>query len=367
MKGGRLANNMVGGFISLVTTLLMISALELFLRYSYTPPYRWDWRLMFFSEGDVFQNKNWGGFVYAPNARIHSLTYYITELSGRELAKEYEYDIATNSYGLVQRNDIDDSKPSVLLLGDSYTEGQGASPWFYDFEARWPKDSRYQVINGGIQGTGIEAWERFYRNISKIAKIEKLVVIFISDDWSRSVWQFPAQYLECLRLAPRCNGADPFLGLPKNPAEAKLQLARMSKARLDYLAMRKRRQNFFLSSQIYRQLLKPAYDLWELPNKEQFEKSKIAALRLVAELGSQNVLFIHVPQKDELLSGPNVLGKEAVSFIRDNGLLLVDGFEKCQLATMHFHLHDGHPNAVGYGKLEKCISESVRDAFHTSP
>ena len=127
MKGGRLANNMVGGLISLVTTLLLISALELFLRYSYTPPYHWDLRLTFFSEGEVYQNKSWGGFVYAPDARIHLLTYYIVEPSVPTLAKEFEYDIATNSYGLVQRNAISPSKPSILFLGNSYTEGVGAA------------------------------------------------------------------------------------------------------------------------------------------------------------------------------------------------------------------------------------------------
>src|SRR5262249_22515174 len=146
------------------------SAFEIFLRYSYSPPYQWDLRLTFLSEGEVYQNKDWGGFVYAPDARIRLLTYYIVEPSVPKLAKEFEYDIVTNSYGLVQRSEIDSSKPSLFLLGNSYTEGQGASPWFYDFEARWPKDSRYQVINGGIQGTGIEAWEKLYRDISKITK-----------------------------------------------------------------------------------------------------------------------------------------------------------------------------------------------------
>jgi hypothetical protein len=364
MKQSRLASGLIGASISLATTLLLLSAMEIVLRYTHTPPYQWDLRLMFFSEGEVYQNKSWGGFLYRPNARIHSLTYYITDRSGPELAKEYEYDIVTNSSGLVQRNDINGSKSSILFLGDSFTEGQGASPWFYDFEAHWPRGSRYQVINGGIQGTGIEAWERFYGDISKSANIEKLVIIFISDDWTRRIRQIPPQFLECLRDARRCDGVDPFLGLPENPDEADSQIRRIARARLDFLALKERSRNFLQSSQIYQQLLKPAYELWQPPNRLEFNGNKRAALQLVADLGPQNVLFIHLPQKDELRFGPNVVGKEAATFIRNNRFLFVDGFEKCQLGLADFHLRDGHLNAAGYEKLEKCISEGLRDVFH---
>jgi hypothetical protein len=362
MKRSTLADGLIGASISLVTILLMLSALEIGLKYSYKPPYRWDYRLTFLSAGAVYENKSWGGFVYAPNARIHLLTYYIAGQSDPTLIKEFEYEIATNSYGLVQRNDIDGSKPSILFLGDSFMEGQGASPWFYHFEAQW-SHSRYQVINGGIQGTGVEAWEKLYGDISRTTPIEKLVVIFISDDWTRFLWQLPPKNLNCLRDPLQCNGADPFLGLPQDPAEADTQIKRIANARIDYLNERTRSSNFVESSEIYRQLLKPTYDLWRQPNKRLLERNESAALRMVSMLGPQNVLFIHVPQKDELASGPNVIGKEADNFIRDHGWPFLDGFGKCSLTIQDFHLNDGHPNAVGYDKLEKCISTSVKSAF----
>lgn len=354
-----LANALGGAAISLTTILLVIVAFEIVLRYAYPPPYQWDMRLMFFSQGEVYRNKDWGGFVYAPNARIHARTYYITSPSGPELAKEYEYDIETNSYGLVQHSDIDRSKPAILFLGDSFTEGQGASPWFYGFEARWPTGSRYQIINGGIQGSGFEAWERLYKDISKTADIEKLVVIFISDDWTRSLWQLPQPWLDCLRLGLWCGGSDPFLGLPDDPNEAGLQIERLAKARLDFLALKKRARGIFKSSQIYQQLLEPAYELWRPAYKANFERNKDAALRLVTLLGSENVLFFHIPQKDELPSGPNTVGRQATKAIRENGLRFVDGFQKCQFKINDYLPHDGHMNAIGYGKLVKCIDDEL--------
>jgi len=366
MKHAEVTNNIFGVIIGFISTLLVVTVFEICLRVSHVPPYQWDLRLMFFSEGKVFQNESWGGFVYDHNARIHSLTYYITELAEPKIAKEYEYDIITNSSGLVQLNDIEVSKSSILFLGNSYTEGQGAPPWFYKFESHWPRDSSYQVINGGIQGTGIEAWEQLYKNISSGANISKLVVIFISDDWTRSVWQISEQWLECLRFAARCDGSDVFLGLPDDPTEAEAQIVRISRARVGYLAGRKKSLNILESSEIYKQLVKPAFELWRPPSQPQFEKNAGAALRLANVLGRQNVLFVHMPQKDELSSGPNPLGRRAVNFIRQNGLLFVNGFEKCPLTIVDFHQHDGHPNADGYAKMEKCIDEFVKKAFDLS-
>jgi lysophospholipase L1-like esterase len=362
MKGRTFADVLIGASISLVTIFLMLFAVEFSLRYSHRPAYRWDYRLTFLSAGEVYQNKSWGGFLYAPNARIHLLTYYIANPPDPTLVKEFEYEIATNSYGLVQRNDIDSSKLAILLLGDSFTEGQGASPWFYDFESRWPY-SRYQVINGGIQGTGVEAWAKLHEEILKAAPVEKLVVIFISDDWTRFLWKLPPQNLNCLRDPRQCNGADPFLGLPHDSAAADQQIQRIAKARIDYLKNRASSTNLIESSEIYKQLLHPAYDLWHQPNRSKVEQNERAALQIVTRQGPENVLFIHVPQKDELVSGPNIIGKQADDFIRSHGWPFVDGFEQCSLTIGDFHPNDGHPNADGYSKLENCIANSVKIAF----
>jgi hypothetical protein len=357
-----------GMAVSLVTICFCLLGLEIGLEHSSFNPYQWDKRLMFFSGGSVFQNQQWGGFVYQPNARIHSLTYYITDPNAPKLAKEYEYEIRTNSSGLVQVADIDTSRPSIMFLGDSYTEGQGAVPWFYKLESRWPKGAKYQAINGGILGTGFETWERLYRSLSTTAKINKIVVIFISSDWIRAVWQFSGQDLECLKLAALCTGSDNFYGLPDNPAEADQQINRIARARIDYLARRKREQSILKTSAIYQRLLWPAYNIWSPRRKAEdemnFEKSKNAILSMATALGSNNLLFIHLPQKDELNSGIISEGRRGRDFIHRNGFVLVDGFEKCGLNATDYHLRDGHPNSSGYDKIAECVDRSVREVFH---
>ena len=61
-----------------------------------------------------------------------------------EFLKIWDYEFSTNNFGLVQKSDIYSDKDSILFLGDSFTEGQGATPWIDNFEGII---SSYQVIN----------------------------------------------------------------------------------------------------------------------------------------------------------------------------------------------------------------------------
>jgi hypothetical protein len=350
--------------VSAVALILGILGVDLAAEYLITEPYQWHRRLMFFSEGQVFQNKDWGGFVYQANARIHSKTLYIIDEQPREPALEYEYDIVTNSLGLVQLNDVD-SRPAIIFLGDSYTEGQGAPPWFYRLENRWRTNSPYQLINGGIIGTGFEAWERLYEDVSSTTKIAKAVVIFISADWWREVWQFSDSALQCLRNSSACKGSDSFLALPPDPGQAERQIERIASERIDYVTSQRAEENFLHRSALYHKVLAPAYRAWwpKPEDQAQFEKSKQAIRRLVGKLGAENILFIHLPQKNELGAEPSLIARQGTDFLRQNGLQFVDGFQRCGLTPSDFHVRDGHPNAVGYSKIENCIDHSIRETF----
>jgi len=278
------------------------------------------------------------------------------------VSNEYEYLLRTNSFGLVQSADIIASKPSIIFLGDSYTEGQGASPWFYDLEKRWPRTVPYQIIDGGILGTGFEAWQRLFMNLPITTKDKKIVVIFISADWSRPVWQISQRDLECIRLPHRCDGTNDFLGLPDNPAEADIEIHRIAAERISYLESK---ENFITASAIYQRLLMPVYYAWWPYSQEeaQFERDKLAIESVANSVGKRNILFIQLPQKDELSSGVDRLSKRGTEFIRRYNYQFVDGFEKCHLTIADFHLHDRHPNASGYGKILDCVEQSVRDSF----
>ena len=366
-----------GAAVSVATIVLSLLAIDKAAEmYLPDPDYQLDGGLMFFSEGAVFQNKSWGGFLYEPNAQITARTIYITnpglstaadEYHPITLVDEYAYQITTNSAGLVQLADINSTKPAIIFLGDSFTEGQGASPWFYELERRWPKTSSYQIINGGIFGTGFEAWERLYNSLLSTAKIEKIVIIFISGDWGRPIWQISQHDLECIQSPSRCDGTNKFYGLFHDPAEAEAEIHGLAVEHVKYVVEKKRQQNIFRASAIYQRLLKPGYLLWSpfrtAESEAQFERSKTAIQKMAGAVGAKNILFIHLPGRGELASRLDYFSKRGRDFIRQSGFSFVDGFKECQLTISDYHTHDGHPNAAGYHKIENCIERSVKESF----
>lgn len=109
-------------------------------------------RYMLFGTADgapAFRNQE-KIFSYQPNSNIRPVAYYE---NGDQLVKEYDYEFKTNNFGLVQRLDAVKDHPSILVLGDSFTEGQGATPWFYSLE-EGNNNKKMQLINGGLLGTG---------------------------------------------------------------------------------------------------------------------------------------------------------------------------------------------------------------------
>lgn len=80
-------------------------------------------------------------------------------------------------------------------------------------------------------------------------------------------------------------------------------------------------------------------------------------------VGRQNIIFIQLPQKDELNSSLDSLSERGRSFIRHSGLKYVDGSKECQLTIEDFHVHDGHPNSAGYRKILDCVERVVKGAL----
>ena len=117
------------------------------------------YRTMLYEFGKNFKNYV-DFFKYYPNTSIRSLTLYSktkpTKLS--DLVIEYDYVIHTNNAGLVMKKDLKNSEEVIYVIGDSFTEGQGASPWFYKMEELNNKIN-VKLVNLGILGTGPTQWK----------------------------------------------------------------------------------------------------------------------------------------------------------------------------------------------------------------
>jgi hypothetical protein len=203
-------------------------------------------------------------------------------------------------------------------------------------------------------------------------KVAKVVIIFISDDWTRPVWQFPQQTLECLRTASTCQGSEAFYGWPAEPSEALAQLNRIAKYRIEALAKGQSGANILLGSSVYQHLVVPGFRRLNRfvqtgsPSSDaakQFSISKGVATEIANGVGWDNVLFIYLPQKTELDTGPQSYGRKANAFIRRSGFAFVDGRAACGLSIGDYYIRDGHPNATGYAKIARCVQRAIEGAF----
>jgi hypothetical protein len=103
---------------------------------------------MFFDGPDsIFRNLD-EIFTMYPTVTFFPVSYTFLSYS-----TEYAYKFKTNNFGLVQDKDLVRGVKSILLLGDSFTDGQGAEPWFRQIAPQIEK-LNYQPINGGLFGTG---------------------------------------------------------------------------------------------------------------------------------------------------------------------------------------------------------------------
>jgi len=349
----------VASGLVIVALLIGLAIVETFCRL-FTPLAvfndQWDEIISFFQGGGTVFENHGPIFTYVPNKDIRNLTVYFTATG---FATEYDYRFHTNNFGLVQDADIEPARPSLLVLGNSFTEGMGAAPWFDKFVER-NDGLRYQLINGGIRGTGFAQWYLLDRQLAAAkVNIEKVLVVFITADYTRAVGNASEVALHCLASSslsgcPKDNFHSYF---PMPPAGELPRWVEEIKKWRDYdpAAWRKRIGRVMPVTHLLYMYLK---DKFSSSYRSAENDSRKAIARLIAEHGADNVAFLHLPQRDEIHDG--LLGLQIREDISRAGGKLYDGFALCGLTAGDYHVHDNHPNEVGYGKIARCVSQVVR-------
>ena len=298
----------------------------------------------------VFQNLD-TIFTYQPNSIISAQAFYDVN---NNLSKEYHYQFKANNLGLVQSQDIDLTKDSLLLLGDSFAEGQGASPWFEYLVQN--NQNQLQLVNGGLLGTGFEQWGLLHDYLIKTGvKVKKVAVIFISDDYRRTVWNFPAKVTDCLIRIENCLGDEGYFPLPPD-RELMPTLQKLKDFRIKEYAIKDAQQ----AKKWIRRYLSSVHHTWEFTKEYfhiHFRSKSPKVIKQLTETYGENIIFIHLPTKHEIVAGnmPDNLGLVARKGILQQRGKLYDGFAQCGLTTADFHQNDPHPNELGYTKIEQCV------------
>ena len=336
-----------------------LAIIEIFIRLVIYKKDNYDYRNTFllFEQGKVFKNID-NFFVYSPNSNITTSTYY---LKNNNFIKVNTYNIKTNNFGLVQGNDLFPEKESLLILGDSLVQGQGYGNWTDNL---YKDTDKYQIINGGILGTGPQQFLQLEKYLSKKLLITKVILLYIGDDFRRELYNHDQQRLNCLQNYKNCNGSESFYGYPLKSSEPDKFLNFLKKKRFE----KEENLNFKKIKRLIKKKLGSLYTV-NIPlgflrntfyksKNEKILKNFEAIEKLISKYGN-NIHFVNLVQKDEI-----IFRKKSYETIYANNFLSkkTNNIHQCNFNSdlELFFKYDGHPNEKGYKHIYTCVSKIIK-------
>ena len=333
--------------------IFIISSLELLLKiYSnfsnvkFINDNRYSQIFKVYHQGKIFESYE-NFFLYEKNLEQKRYLNFYFDKKNSQLKKIWDYKFSTNNYGLVQEFDLNKKKKSLLFLGDSFTEGQGAEPWINYLGKSY---KGLQIINGGIQGTGFKQFENLDKYFSNIFTIQKTVVIFISSDLRRGIVK--VNNSKCLKNSSKCSNKNYILGVPddKNFDIESFVLKNIKiKSEINLI----KKLKYFIRDMYLYNYMKTVINTFRLKNNKTIKVNLNAILSLKNKY-KKDIIFIRI-------NDPNEIMFKKISY----ETILIDNFFKKNNIKYHycdmnnnlelFHKFDYHPNQQGYRNLRECV------------
>lgn len=348
----RLLKNVV---IIVFITIVLLEIIGLFIRPN---SYFWDSRQTFISNNSLRKIDNSGLWTYKPNSQVTSAATYFLSLNNGWL--EYLCKFKTNQFGLIDTNYSNQKEIDFLVLGDSFLEGQGGCPWLT--RDRLEKERFPIVINGGLQGTGIQNFELLTKWLENSVKIKNLVIFVISNDFKRGLDSSWLDHTRCLNQN-KCGEYDrSWWGFDQSSSkEDILKIAALRhEQRLKWDVNIDPVDNYLRYYSMSYRVIFRYFDLFKLKNQNSSDQSiyqsNFESLQRLKKL-YPNLKIILVPQKDEV----GFFGKKNQDTKIVEEFLDKEDFKysRCELKISDYMKIDGHPNKKGYGKLFKCLKSVV--------
>lgn len=319
-------------------------------------------RIMLFEARANFRNYT-DSFRYQPSVDVRHITLYSKSKysTTEDLKIEFDYTITTNNAGLVMNRNLRRDSSALYVIGDSFTEGQGAEPWFYEIE----KKERFrdpQLVNLGILGTGPQQWLSLTESVKQEYNhdVNGIVLNLLPGDMERNPWTFRERELRCLRLV-QCDYRFGFQGFRFDSSMNHEDIKKEVLARLKLPV-----HDFVVS---IKELLKRSrvisdiYVYFKRENHDQTQKRNEFALTELNTIAKGNLFINLVSHRINATNSVNSLNYNnyepavrLIKFLQKNDI----NYKWCDIPETGFHIIDGHPNKNGYRVLSGCTEVALQ-------
>ena len=338
-------------FINIIILVIFLIILEFFLRYysniyniNFTNDNKSSNLYRVYEEGEIFETfENF--YTYKKNLKKRYIYYYN---NNQKLIKIWDYKFSTNNFGLVQKFDLDLYKKSILFLGDSFTEGQGAEPWIDNFGK---SINGYQLVNGGFGGAGPRQFIHLNNYLSDKLNIKKRVVLFISSDIRRGISKL--NNTDCIIDHMRCNKENNAYGIP---ATKNFNIENfLSKFVFDQKLSTKKKIKYFIRDLYIYQYLRTTINNVRLKNDKTIIKN-LEALSYLNDRYKDQIIFIKIKDANDIMFKKNSYESNLIEkYFKTNGIKKYNCDMNNNISL--FHNHDFHPNKKGYSVLSSCVKK----------
>ena len=293
-------------------------------------------RVVFYSDAP-FENKT-GFFNFAPNKIVRELAYY-PDGNGR-MTVEYDCQFASDTLGFLS-NAVAYEQSDIVLLGDSFAQGQGGCQWLPNL----PANLKSRIYSTAVQGNGFEHWENILKFLTPLRVPKKILVLFLTDDFYRQTGVIEREQMECLAGKMPCTHH--YMHLIGADMEARALNRLLDRRRTPWPFQDPRK--FMLATVpatagIVRALSRP-------------QPSATASLRILDDMVKRfDVRLVWLGTREELHGGdPRRAGIESALAARKLTM------SRCDLPPEGYLPRDGHPNTLGNGKIIECVVEATKN------
>ena len=306
----------------------------------------------FFEEGIGFNSFD-NFFTFKANLKNKRFVNFFFDPKLEKVIKVWDYKFSTNNYGLVQDNELEKKKKSIIFLGDSYTVGWGAEPWINNFNGNFKK---MQVINGGQAGAGFWQISELEKHFSKILQIEKVAYIFINQDVNRG--RIIPKNISCFKNYLKCDQLNSSIfTFPKvdnfdvDDYARKIMEKKNFKSHFNYADKIKYAIRSLYSYNYFRFLINSI----RKRNDYTIKRNLDAILKLKNKY-KNNIIFIQINSAIDI-----GLKFETFETKLVNKFFLKNNIKKfyCDMNNdlSFFYKYDFHPNKKGYHQIYECVNK----------